>query len=190
MKKWAAGPWLLTGDFNLIYKAADKNNNRLDRRLMSKFRETIEELELKELALHRRKYTWTNGQAQPTMTRIDRCFSTTTWEEKFPTCNLQALVSTLSDHCPLYLQGVTQADRAKGFKFENFWIHMPGFQEIVQQTWKKPVATTNAFRKLHTKLGRLAKALKLWQKNNVGTIKKQIVVAKEIIWLFDVTQER
>ena len=31
------GPWLLCGDFNMIYRAADKNNDRLDRRCMRRF---------------------------------------------------------------------------------------------------------------------------------------------------------
>lgn len=39
---------LITGDFNLIYKAEDKNNNRLNRRLMGHFRQAIELMELKE----------------------------------------------------------------------------------------------------------------------------------------------
>jgi hypothetical protein len=32
------GPWLLCGDFNMIYQAEDKNNDRLDRRNMRRFR--------------------------------------------------------------------------------------------------------------------------------------------------------
>jgi hypothetical protein len=32
------GPWLMCGDFILIYKAEDKSNDRLNRRLMSTFR--------------------------------------------------------------------------------------------------------------------------------------------------------
>jgi hypothetical protein len=32
------GPWLLCGDFNLIYQASDKNNHRLNCRLMHTFR--------------------------------------------------------------------------------------------------------------------------------------------------------
>uniref|UniRef100_A0A453K0Z4 Endonuclease/exonuclease/phosphatase domain-containing protein n=1 Tax=Aegilops tauschii subsp. strangulata TaxID=200361 RepID=A0A453K0Z4_AEGTS len=31
-------PWLINGDFNLIYKARDKNNHNLNRRLMGRFR--------------------------------------------------------------------------------------------------------------------------------------------------------
>lgn len=47
--------WLITGDFNLIYKAEAKNNARLNRRLMGKFRQAIDQLEIKELPLHGRK---------------------------------------------------------------------------------------------------------------------------------------
>lgn len=32
------GPWFLCGDFNMIYRASDKNNDRLDRRCMRRFR--------------------------------------------------------------------------------------------------------------------------------------------------------
>jgi exonuclease III len=35
--------WLILGDFNLIYKAEDKNNNRLNRSLMIRFKETLDD---------------------------------------------------------------------------------------------------------------------------------------------------
>lgn len=98
-------PWLLLSDFNLIYKARDKNNDRLDRRMMRKFKQALDQLELKELSLNGRKFTWSNGQEQPPMTRIDRMFCSVQWEEKFPTAKLNALASTLSDHCPLFYAG-------------------------------------------------------------------------------------
>jgi hypothetical protein len=44
--------WLLSGDFNLIYKAEDKSISRLNRRLMGKFKAVLDDLELKELPLH------------------------------------------------------------------------------------------------------------------------------------------
>jgi exonuclease III len=115
------GEWLVTGDFNIIYKAQDKNNPRVDKRIMGKFKSTIDELELRELPLHGRKFTWTsekNTQAEATMSRIDRMFCSTTWEEFFPAAHLHAWVSTLSDHCPLILQGDTRQARFKGFKFK------------------------------------------------------------------------
>jgi hypothetical protein len=66
--------WLVSGDFNLIYKAEDKNNSRLNRRLMGRFKAAIDRLELRELPLYERKFTWSsnpNSQAEMTMTRID-----------------------------------------------------------------------------------------------------------------------
>jgi hypothetical protein len=52
--------WLLLGDFNLIYKASDKNNRKLNLRLMSRFRRALDFCELKEISLQNRKYTWSN----------------------------------------------------------------------------------------------------------------------------------
>ena len=44
--------WLVLGDFNLIYQAADKNNMNLNCRLMGSFRATIDDLHLKEIRLN------------------------------------------------------------------------------------------------------------------------------------------
>jgi endonuclease/exonuclease/phosphatase family metal-dependent hydrolase len=44
-------PWLLCGDFNMIYRAADKNNGRLNRRLMGQFHRFLSEAKLREIHL-------------------------------------------------------------------------------------------------------------------------------------------
>jgi len=36
------GTWMVWGDFNLIYQAADKNNSRLNRRMMQSFRRFLD----------------------------------------------------------------------------------------------------------------------------------------------------
>jgi exonuclease III len=38
------GPWVVAGDFNLIYKASDKNNSNLNRDMMGRFRSLINDL--------------------------------------------------------------------------------------------------------------------------------------------------
>ena len=53
--------WLLIGDFNLILQAEDKSNNNLNRRLMGAFRRAVDDMELKELCLEGRKFTWSNN---------------------------------------------------------------------------------------------------------------------------------
>jgi hypothetical protein len=50
------GPWMLCGDFNMIYHAQDKNNDRLDRR-MGQFRRFLNGVALKKLHLEGRLFT-------------------------------------------------------------------------------------------------------------------------------------
>ncbi|WVZ75385.1 hypothetical protein U9M48_023441 [Paspalum notatum var. saurae] len=67
-----AGPWVILGDFNLIYKEEDKNNANLNSAMMGRFRRFIDDLVLKELPLHGRNFTWSNGQDSPTLVKLDR----------------------------------------------------------------------------------------------------------------------
>lgn len=73
-------PWLILEDFNLIYRACDKNNLNLNRRLMGSFRSALNHCDLKEIHLKGRKYTWSNKQENPTLEQIDRAFCNSDWD--------------------------------------------------------------------------------------------------------------
>jgi hypothetical protein len=62
---------MVAGDFNLIYKAEDKNNTNYNGAMMGRFRRLIDDLALKEMPLHGRKFTWSNQQDNPTLVRLD-----------------------------------------------------------------------------------------------------------------------
>jgi hypothetical protein len=47
-----SGLWLLSGDFNMIYRAEDKSNDRLDRRQMGQFHRFLNDVVLKEIHLN------------------------------------------------------------------------------------------------------------------------------------------
>jgi exonuclease III len=79
-----SGPWLLTGDFNLIYQAKDKNNDRLDWPLMGQFKSFLNYASLKEIHLGGRLFTWSNERTHPTLERIDRAFISRKWDELYP----------------------------------------------------------------------------------------------------------
>jgi hypothetical protein len=51
------GLWLLLGDFNMIMYAEEKSNDRLDRAMMARFRQFVQEHEMKDLYLHGRRFT-------------------------------------------------------------------------------------------------------------------------------------
>jgi hypothetical protein len=91
LKQAVGDRWVLMGDSNLIYRANQKSNSRINRRMMGSFRSAIEELEIKELKMHGRRFTWSSGSASPTLTKIDHVFITRDWEPMFPHCYLQAL---------------------------------------------------------------------------------------------------
>ena len=82
------GPWAVAGDFNLILEAADKNNDRINRRMMGRFRRLLNDLELKEQDLVGRRYTWSNERRTPTLVKLDRWFCSVDWELSFPDCLL------------------------------------------------------------------------------------------------------
>ncbi|CAD6214649.1 unnamed protein product [Miscanthus lutarioriparius] len=170
----AHGRWLVLGDFNFIYQAEDKNNSNLNHRLMASFKAVIDDLNLKEIGLNGRHFTWSNEQDNPTLTRIDRFFCTPDWELTLPTCFLHSLPSLMSDHTPLLLQGELEHCHNRTFRFENFWVKMDGFRDLVEQVWSKHVHLEQVWSKhvhsflsikrLHTKLARVAKGLKQWRR--------------------------
>jgi exonuclease III len=71
LKQGALQSWLIMGDFNLVYQDEDKNSGNLDRTLMHGFRRALNFLEVKEIQLNGRNFTWSNRQANPPMSRID-----------------------------------------------------------------------------------------------------------------------
>jgi endonuclease/exonuclease/phosphatase family metal-dependent hydrolase len=78
------GPWLLCGDFNMIYRTADKNNDRLDRRCMRRFGRFLGAVVVEELHLNGHLFTWTNKRLHLTLERIDRTFASVDWLDLYP----------------------------------------------------------------------------------------------------------
>lgn len=105
LRSTMARPWVIGGDFNMISLTADKNNDRVNHRMMNRFRRLISNLALRDIYLHGCRYTWFNEQANPTLVKNDRVLCTPSWEQLHPHNALRCLASTISDHCPLPLAG-------------------------------------------------------------------------------------
>jgi hypothetical protein len=105
--------------------------------MMGRFRRWIEEMEVNEIPLHGRKFTWSSSpsNASPTLVKLDRVFCSLDWEEMFPDCILQSSASDDSDHCPLILGLCDRLPGKRRFHFEAFWPGLDGFQEIVEEVW-------------------------------------------------------
>nr|TKW10689.1 hypothetical protein SEVIR_6G182800v2 [Setaria viridis] len=125
------GAWLIIGDFNLILEESNKNNARINRRNLRNFRHTVAMLELLDLHLHARSYTWSNEQDSPILIKLDHALVSVDWEEQFPNCFLQALSSDASDHCPLLLCTSAAYHPKLHFHFDCFWLKLEGYKDAI-----------------------------------------------------------
>jgi endonuclease/exonuclease/phosphatase family metal-dependent hydrolase len=94
-------PLLIGGDFNIIQRKEEKTNNNFNTRWPFLFNAIIESLDLREIALSGRQFTWASRHTIPTYKKLDRILASVDWENKFPLVSVRALTRTGSDHTPL-----------------------------------------------------------------------------------------
>jgi hypothetical protein len=176
------GPWLVCGDFNLIYRAADKSNSRL-------YRNALNLMELTELHLQGRLFTWSNEQHHPTLSKIDRSFACMGWCDLHPNHALHALSTCASYHAPLLLHTDLVAPSKQRFHFESIWPRFPGYLEAIADDWRGASSHADSFRSLGIKLRNMAKALKRWSQKFIESVRFQLVVAKEVIFKLEQAQD-
>jgi endonuclease/exonuclease/phosphatase family metal-dependent hydrolase len=75
-------------------------------------------LNLRELALFGRRFTWESSAKIPTFEKLDRILVSTDWEKKFLVTIVEALTRELSDHTPLLLNTGDAAHRGNTHKFK------------------------------------------------------------------------
>jgi hypothetical protein len=184
-----SGPWAIFGDFNLIYQAANKSNGRLSRRMMGRFRRLLNDLELSELHLSGRLFTWSNEWLHPTLERIDRMFVSEGWESLYPRSYLQALSSRCSDHAPLLLQFDDGFKPKRRFRFQSFWPQVQGYLDTMKAARSSLLPLADPLRTIDQRLREMAKRLKAWSAKSIGSIRAQMLVAKEVIFHLDEAQD-
>lgn len=99
------------------------------------FNNFIHKLNLVDLPLERRKFTWyrVNGNCA---SRIDRFLLSCGWMELWPTLAQFGLKRKVSDHAEILLKEDVQDWGPRPFKFLSFWIKEKGFKELVENEWK------------------------------------------------------
>ena len=163
------GPWVLLGDFNMILHADEKSNNNLNRRIMRKFREFVDNCELKDVYMHGRRFTWTNEREQLVLTKIDRVLVSVDWDLSFSDVLLQALSSNISDHAPLHLTTSAPFCSKKRFRFKMYWTRLEGFEAAVREAWVCEDSIVDPYKRLDSLPRNTAVALQAWGKGRLGT---------------------
>ena len=117
----------------------------------------IETLNLRELEMTCRKYTWANYAEVPTYEKLDRILVIADWEQKFPLASVQALTREISYHTPLLLDGGEPSHRGntRNFKFELGWLTRDGFFELVKEVWESENRGQSPMEQWQNKIRRL-----------------------------------
>ena len=166
-------PMLVGGDFNIIRRQEEKNNNNFDARWPTIFNAIIESLSLKDLNLSGRQFTWTSRRDTPTLEKLDRFLASVDWEQKYPLVTVHALNRAGSDHTPLLLDTGEQAfvGNASRFTFEFSWFKQEGFYDLVVREWNAIQVGNSPVEWWQNKIRHLRQFLRGWARNKSGEYK-------------------
>ena len=93
----------------------------------------IESLDLREIELSGRKFTWANTLPVPTFEKLDWVLASVEWGQKFPLVTVQALSRAISDHTPLLVDSAeaTHVGNKSTFSFKSAWFEREGFLDLI-----------------------------------------------------------
>ena len=116
------GVWCVLGDFNVVCRREERRgvNEEASSGQLSEmylFNNFIGEMELEDLKVLGRRFTWyhTNGRS---MSRIDRGFISDEWTQAWGESSLWVLPRDVSNHCPLILKHGDYDWGPKPFRFK------------------------------------------------------------------------
>jgi hypothetical protein len=180
--------WLLVGDSNFYRFVESRNREGANLADIATFNEIISYHGLVELPLKGRSYTWSNMQNDPLLVQLDWFFTSVAWTLKFPNTVVKTLAKPVSDHVPCVVSIGTSIPKPKVFRFENQWIRLPGFLEVVKTIWDINCPGDSA-KCISAKLKLLHKGLKKWS-TSMSTINVLIDNCNELIILLDGYEEQ
>jgi exonuclease III len=167
-------PILIGGDFNILRHPHEKNKDNFDQRWPFLFNAVIDGLNLKELNMTGRQFTWANNLPHPTFEKLDRILVTTDWEAKYPLSSVVALSRDISDHTPILLNtGEPVTGNQYPFKFEIGWLLRDGFFDMVKDIWTSVVEGDTPLERWQSRIRRVRQYLMFGLKILVVIIKSK-----------------
>ncbi|XP_015954321.1 uncharacterized protein LOC107478701 [Arachis duranensis] len=170
-------PICYMGDFNEVIQIEERKGQ--DRLTMSAedFKNWIQDMQLLDLPLNNRKFTWFRGRS---CSCIDRVLLSVEWIEEFSKIRLKGGPRGLSDHCPIIVEDSKFRGGPRPFQSLDFWFTYEGFLRIVREEWRNlgELQFIEKLKALTLPLGR-------WQKDKFGDVDKKIQHFEEKIKRID-----
>ncbi|RVX23652.1 Transposon TX1 uncharacterized 149 kDa protein [Vitis vinifera] len=163
-------PWCLGGDFNITLFQHERSSQRRISSAMRRFAEFVDDLELVDLPLQGGEFTWSGGLNNQAWARLDRFLVSPSWLDQFSGITQGRLSRPTSDHFPIVLEGGGIRRGLTPFRFENMWLKVEGFNDIVKTWWQGIEVRGSASYRLAVKMKEIKKKLKVWNKEVFGRL--------------------
>lgn len=155
---------------------------------MNDLNQFIDDLELVDFQMLERNYTWSNSQEEEKWSRIDRFLVHPEWSDKFK-FKLWGLPRTISDHCPILLMEDERDWGAKPFRFNNFWFSHSNCIKVMEHAWMGNQEGDWAAFRITKKLQAMKEALKMWSKEEFGSLQTKLDQTEEQMHALDLKAE-
>ncbi|WJX33767.1 hypothetical protein P8452_21944 [Trifolium repens] len=148
----------------------------------------VEDLELVDLPILGRRFTWYHASGLA-MSRIDRMLISDEWALRWGNVALWALHRDVSDHFPLLTKYSHEDWGPRPFRFNNFWLEHKFFKGVVEACWGSTMVDGWMGFVLKEKLKSLKLVLRQWHKEEFGALDTKIEALKVNISDLDVRGE-
>jgi hypothetical protein len=129
--------WCIIEDFNSVAYSNERRGVGVGGsvgREVEEFGAFIQELEMVDMPLLGRQFTWFHPN-EVTMSRLDRVLLSVDWLSLSGSPAVWVVERDVSDHCPLILRYSIVDWGPKPFRFNNYWLNNKQFKDLVVDTW-------------------------------------------------------
>ncbi|KAJ9555234.1 hypothetical protein OSB04_009848 [Centaurea solstitialis] len=174
------GSWVVLGDFNAMLFQHDGYGGSSRRNVdMEDFYLCMEDVELFDVSYVGIQYTWCQKPigGDGILRKLDRILCNVDFTSLFRDAHVRFLPRGVSDHSPGLLSfGGDIRKVVAGFRFDNFVVQHPNFNQLVAEAWHLPTVGSFMY-KLMCKLKALKKPMRQLRAR-YGDISKRVVFLK------------
>ena len=138
---------------------------------MRSFAQTVDDLELIDLPMQGGIATWNGGRNNQSWARLDRFLVTQQWLDMFSGVAQCRMHRPTSDHFPILLMGGGIRRGPTPFRFENMWLKVDGFIDLLRGWWQGIEVRGRASFRLAYKMKVLKHNIKVWNREVFGRLK-------------------
>ena len=178
-------PWCLGGDFNVTLFQRERSRQGRITPTMRRFAYIIDDLGLVDLPLQGGVFTWSRGLNNQSWARLDKFLVSPSWLDQFSVVLQRRLPRPISNHFPLLLEGGGLRRDHSPFRFENMWLKVEGFLDLIRNWWRGIEFRGTASYRLAAKMKGIKQKLKVWNREVFGSLECNKISALQQVEFWD-----